>query len=112
MGQIRPMASAFRRGSPQAVAASHLRVRPNSGSARPARTVTTTGDGAVARAAMARRRHACCGVEGEVMKVVGEVCRARISTAGLNQLAARRWGSGAAWRGGGRRWWSWRGGRR
>jgi hypothetical protein len=35
------------------------------------------------------------------VKTVGEVHRARRSEAGLTQIAARRWGSGAAWRGGG-----------
>jgi hypothetical protein len=33
------------------------------------------------------------------MKAVGEVCWARRSDAGLTQIVARRWGSGATWRG-------------
>jgi hypothetical protein len=40
---------------------------------------------------------------GEGTKAMGEVHRARRSEAGLTQIAARRWGSGAAQRGGGRR---------
>jgi hypothetical protein len=63
MGRIWPMASAFQRGGPQAVAASHPRARPNYSSARSALrptvrarvrrgAITAAGNSTVARAAM------------------------------------------------------------
>jgi hypothetical protein len=74
--------------------------RPNSSSARPAPRPTVRA----------------CGVKGEGIKAVGEVCQARKSVAGLTQVAVdgggAQLGSGAAWHGGGRWWWSWGGGHR
>jgi hypothetical protein len=83
--------------------AAQQQLGPTGSAAHRARAVTAAGNDAVAQAATTHQRLRCCGIGGEGMKVVGEVHWARRSEAGLTQIAARWWGSGAARRGGGRR---------
>jgi hypothetical protein len=63
---------------------------PAVAAAHSARGVTATEVDAVARAATAHRRLAWCRIEGEGVRVVGGVCRARRETVRLTEEVGRR----------------------